>query len=146
MHVVWQCQATRDVWAVSFRAAKKWSSAEDNFLLLWDIFTDRLSYVELELAAVLMRMLWLRRNSFIFEDKFKDPESLVRTVKATLDDFQDAQENEKGQEFSVSNEARGGDRANHRWIKPIQCFIKANWDASLRKHSLGLGIVLRDDK
>ncbi|KAF5482155.1 hypothetical protein F2P56_002746 [Juglans regia] len=106
---------------------------------------DKLSDVELELAAVLMRMLWIK-NSFIFEDKFKDTESLVRTTKTTLDDFRDVQGNEKGQEFSVSNEARGGERANHRWIKPIQGFIKANWDASLSKYSLGLDIVLRDDK
>lgn len=91
MHVVWQCPAARDVWAVSFKAAQKWPSAEEDFLLLWDKFMDRLTDEELEFAAVLTCLIWLRRNSFIFEDKFKDPGCLVRTANAMIDDFREAQ-------------------------------------------------------
>ncbi|XP_042979938.1 uncharacterized protein LOC122310120 [Carya illinoinensis] len=140
MHAMWQCPAARDVWTGSIRVVQKWSSAEDNFLVLWEKFMDKLSEKELELVAVLMRLLWLRRNSFIFEKKFKDPNSVVCTTRAVIEDFQEA----RTHEVKITSAANMGS-GSQRWIKPIQGFIKANWDASTNTRNLGLGIVLRDE-
>ncbi|XP_042958143.1 uncharacterized protein LOC122293710 [Carya illinoinensis] len=101
---------------------------------------DKLSEKELELVAVLMRLLWLRRNSFIFEKKFKDPDSVVCTARAVIEDFQEARTHEV-KITSATNMGSG----SQRWIKPIQGFIKANWNASTNTSNLGLGIVLRDE-
>ncbi|XP_042939386.1 uncharacterized protein LOC122274411 [Carya illinoinensis] len=139
MHVMWQCPAARDIWIGSIQVIQKWSSVEDNFLILWEKLIDKLTDKELELVAVLMRLLWLRRNSFIFEEKFKDPDSVIRSARAVIEDFQEARIDESKIKSPVTIGS-----GSQRWIKPTQGFIKANWDASLGTQNLGLGIVLRN--
>lgn len=38
-----------------------------------------------------------------------------------------------------------GNRTSQMWLKPKQHFIKSNWDTSLSKQNMGLGIVLRNE-
>lgn len=66
MHVLRGCPAANDVWAVDCSPIQKWSTREVDFLQLWAKLITSLQQDELEWVAVTMRMLWIRRNLFIF--------------------------------------------------------------------------------
>ncbi|KAF5451273.1 hypothetical protein F2P56_026390 [Juglans regia] len=148
MHILWQCPAARDVWAGSVRAIQKWTVEEDCFLVFWDKAMQKLEVEELEIVAVVMRSLWQRMNSFIFENIFNGPESLLRKAKTMFDDFKEAQiklltQAEEPRQLEASVSSRG---SHVLWKKPDQGGIKVNWDAALNSKFMGLGVVMRNEK
>ncbi|XP_041020404.1 uncharacterized protein LOC121262033 [Juglans microcarpa x Juglans regia] len=95
MHVLWQCPIASDVWSEFHSVVQKWNKNEDDLLSLWERLMERVSKVEMEEIATVMRSLWLRRNEFIFEGKFKSPSQVVRTAREGLNEFRMAQQNVK---------------------------------------------------
>ncbi|XP_041025384.1 uncharacterized protein LOC121265781 [Juglans microcarpa x Juglans regia] len=92
MHVLWLCPAASDVWAESHKATQKWSIMETDLLKLWEGLERKLNKIELEEVAVIMRGLWMRRNNFIFDNKFMNLSSIIRSARESLEEYHLADE------------------------------------------------------
>ncbi|XP_040988954.1 uncharacterized protein LOC121236572 [Juglans microcarpa x Juglans regia] len=92
--------------------------------------------------AVVMRRIWLRRNRFIFEDKFYSPKQVI-SMGEGLEDYKTAQ-------MSIIG-CRGGGGSHgvqKKWKKPGTNMVKANWDAAMdfENKRMGMGIVFGDEE
>ncbi|XP_042942776.1 uncharacterized protein LOC122276958 [Carya illinoinensis] len=87
MHVLWLCPAANDVWAEHSRTLQKWNTEENDFLGLWAKISSKLNKPETEEVVAVMRNLWIRRNKFIFEQKFASPSSVIRLAKEDLNEY-----------------------------------------------------------
>ncbi|XP_035546588.1 uncharacterized protein LOC118348634 [Juglans regia] len=143
MHVVWQCPAAGDVWSESSSIMQKMKREEHDLLALWEKLTLKLSELELEEVAVVMRGLWVRRNESIFEDIFKSPSQVISIAQNDLKEYKQALQMNK---VALRNNEEGGSRTL-RWEKPRTGSVKANWDAAVDKKQrrVGLGVLIRDE-
>ncbi|XP_042972682.1 uncharacterized protein LOC122304475 [Carya illinoinensis] len=120
---------------------QKCAVAEHNFLELWGKLINRFNRDELEEIATTMRRIWLRRNLFIFEQKFYSPRELVLKTNEGLEDFRSAQ-------ILLKENRPGGMRGRlcRRWKKPGTNEVIANWDAALdtKNRTMGMRIFIRD--
>lgn len=76
---------------------------------------DTLNLQELGLNEIILRQIWARRNSLIFEDKFESPSALLQKSRALLEDFQQAQITTSS--CSHNQEGNHGDKAR-TWQPP----------------------------
>lgn len=67
IHVIWFCPAAIDVWGEVSNPLRKWALIVDGFYAFWRELVKRGSLLNRELCATICRLLWIRRNSFIFE-------------------------------------------------------------------------------
>lgn len=102
-------------------------------------FMERLTPEELLEAVTVARMLWTRRNDFVFNRSFTPPLQIMDAAKSSIAGFSKAVSSD-----SSSPNARP--MHNMVWIKPpIGCW-KINWDAAIAKElkKMGIGVVIRD--
>lgn len=83
-HTLWSCGATSDVW---FNSIQKWSSTEEDLIVLWVKFIRYSPQEELEVVAITIRRVWLRRNNFIYEQSFVSRSQLVQAARINLEEF-----------------------------------------------------------
>ncbi|KAF5472199.1 hypothetical protein F2P56_008936 [Juglans regia] len=92
MHVLWHCPAAGDMWAESHRAIQKWGPLETDLLKLWKDLEGKLNKYELDGVAVIMRGLWMRRNKFIFDNKFLSPSSIIKYARESIEEYHAVEE------------------------------------------------------
>ncbi|XP_040988941.1 uncharacterized protein LOC121236557 [Juglans microcarpa x Juglans regia] len=143
MHVLWHCSAARDVWAESHRATQKWGAIETDMLKLWVDLEGKLNKIEPAEVAVIMRGLWMRRNSFSFENKFLNPSSIIISARESLEEYHLAEE-------GIADSSRGGDsrvEVIQKWSPLGANNFKANWDATcnVKHRKMGVGVIIRDE-
>lgn len=56
-----------------------------DFLELWKALHTKMKPKQLELVAVVMKRIWYRRNKFVFESRFEDPQQLYSVAKQVLE-------------------------------------------------------------
>ena len=66
IHVLWDCLAANDVWASGLSGVQKWKRGEGDFLRLWVNMSEVFEKDKLEKIVVMLRKVWLRRNTFVF--------------------------------------------------------------------------------
>lgn len=76
---------------------------------------------KVKLVLSVMRHIWLRRNNFVFEGKFISPWMVFQKAKASLIDFQRAQQ--KGMQGSESGIV---ERELVKWEAPREGYVKVN--------------------
>ena len=64
-HILWSCPSAQDVWMECSRKLQKFPSNADDFLNILASFMGKLDEEEVQLYAVVARLLWLRRNIVI---------------------------------------------------------------------------------
>ncbi|KAG7991176.1 hypothetical protein I3843_02G061900 [Carya illinoinensis] len=131
-HVLWECQAANDVWALSLNGVHKWKKEGREFLQLWEKLMEGLDKNRLEEVAVQIRRVWLRRNIFVFENKLTCPRRLISSAIEALEEFKRAN---KRQGAANQQDHRPSSRA--RWVKPIVEFVK--------RRKIGMGVIMRDE-
>ncbi|XP_041026997.1 uncharacterized protein LOC121267211 [Juglans microcarpa x Juglans regia] len=140
-HALWSCDAAVDVWAKGSSPVQKWSSEVADFGMVWKKVIQSLSMEDLELVAIVLRNIWLRRNKFVFESLFNSPANIFKQAEITWADFKEANciESQKG------NPAI---REVEKWRKPREGMIKVNLDAAFMNDSkrMRVGIVCRDQE
>ncbi|KAF5458995.1 hypothetical protein F2P56_022987 [Juglans regia] len=138
-HVLWGCCAAADVWLEFPATIQKRHGLERDFLVLWDSICKRVSIEELELMAVTMRDIWMRRNRFVFEQTFMNPSQLIQGARRSLEMFQQAQEG-----TNVAFHPQSVVRKQVRWKAPTDSRVKLNWDAAvdLKNSKMGAGIII----
>lgn len=105
---------------------------------------QQLNQKDIELVAITMRHIWLRRNKWVFEEQFTGPKRVIRKAIEDFEVYREAQETSCGQKSStVRTETR-----EVRWKKPEVGEVKVNWDAAFNQKTMkmGVGIVIRDEK
>lgn len=90
-HALWSCRGASNVWAEESSPLDKCSSNEVELYEVWDRLVTKVSRAELELVAVVIRMIQLRRNDFLFEKKFEGLEVIFKQAEESLVKFQQAQ-------------------------------------------------------
>ncbi|XP_041004074.1 uncharacterized protein LOC121249430 [Juglans microcarpa x Juglans regia] len=83
-HVLWSCSGASDVWACERSPVQNWSSSENDFFELW--YEGILA--QLEVMAVVLRRLWLRRNVLVFDNGFEGPNEVFNQAVDCLTEFQ----------------------------------------------------------
>jgi hypothetical protein len=139
-HVLWACPAAKDVWLESLKSIHKCSLTCANFGAIVDMLDDRLEEDQMQLFAVTARLLWLRRNRWVFHGEFQAPAVLKQHAHDQLRAFMHA---DLIRQVHRPVRQRNGDQ---RWTKPPVGVTKFNWDAAINveKQMMGLGIVGRD--
>jgi hypothetical protein len=60
------------------------------FISIFEIVIGRCNAEKLEIAAILARNIWLRRNTIVYEGAFKHPSTMLRDVNTSLEEFHKA--------------------------------------------------------
>jgi hypothetical protein len=94
----------------------------------------------LQLVVVVVRLIWLRRNRWVFEGELQPPAVLVRLARDQLEAYTKAEEGGNLKSFSTVSPA------GQRWVKPPIGILKMNWDAVVDREGqqMGVRVVGRD--
>ncbi|XP_042972892.1 uncharacterized protein LOC122304693 [Carya illinoinensis] len=109
---------------------------------LWSDWFLKLSREQLEVMAVVMRRIWLRRNGMVFDNKLVGPNEVFNQAVQCLTDFQLAQVK---QTSKIDSSVPINNKAIH-WKPPMGDILKVNWDAAwkTKEDRSGIGVVIRD--
>jgi len=104
--------------------------------LLVEAFLPRLSPDNLTLLAMVARSILHRRNSLVFEGKFKHSNDVFSETTKALEEF-----SQYNSVFRPPDRVAEG--AADSWLPPPSGSVKINWDAALNKNMgfIGLGYV-----
>lgn len=91
IHVSRECPAASEVWGEGDNPLRKWALLTQDFRSLWMEMVKKLSKKDRELCSIICKNLWLRRNSYAFEEKFESPKILMNRTITQLEEFQAAQ-------------------------------------------------------
>ncbi|XP_042939571.1 uncharacterized protein LOC122274613 [Carya illinoinensis] len=102
---------------------------------MFDVLDDH----SITVFAETIYMIWRRRNSFVFENRFMDPNELVKAANQKVKDYQEANQTSGGKRVATT-------LSQSYWSAPPDQFYKANWDASVDrvKSRIGIGVIIRD--
>lgn len=64
-HVLWDCEAAKEVWSQGCRKVQKMSLNCSSFQGICGYLVNHLQQIELVKVAMITRLLWSRRNDFI---------------------------------------------------------------------------------
>jgi hypothetical protein len=89
-------------------------------------------------AVTLARLIWLRRNTLVFEGFFTPPSNLVGQAKNQVAEF--AQAIDQSETCCA-----GAVKPTPTWTPPPPGMLKANWDAAVdcKQKLVGIGVVIR---
>ncbi|KAG2667500.1 hypothetical protein I3760_15G118100 [Carya illinoinensis] len=142
-HAIWSCEAARDVWAENASPLRKWSCSDESLSEVWERIIQKLPKLEVEMVAVSMRKIWLRRNKLIFEEQFTGPKCLISQAIEDMEEYREAQ---RVGEVNRQSVIAGGREV--KWKRPGENIVKINWDVAYDQKSLkmGAGVVIRDEE
>lgn len=111
----------------------------DGFQLVEQLI-EHFEAAEVEVVLCLARSIWLRRNTVVFGGIFSPPAQLVKQGIASLEEFHVANLD------SVTVVGSSAASELQKWQRPLEGFIKINWDAAIDKanHQMGVGVLARD--
>ena len=97
------------------------------------------------LFVQLTRQVWFRRNKWVHEGVFTNPNVIIRKTEQLAEELKKKKKtNEQG---STSSAMENTNRIK-KWLAPSQGWYKANWDVVIDKvHGrVGMGVVIREEK
>jgi hypothetical protein len=85
-HALWSYSSAKDVWLDCSTRIHKSTMSVESFANIFLGLHEKLEK-ELLLVVITARQIWLRRNSFIFNEEFSDPMTVVRRAKDQVEAF-----------------------------------------------------------
>lgn len=139
VHCLWGFPAAEAVWQEGGRKFHKMSCAPLDGKGLFTYFLEHFDPEEVVEALIVARMIWWRRNDFVFSRGFTPLAKLMFAAKSSMDRFSQTAKSEV-----VSPKALT--RHQLEWKKLPEGCWKINWDAAIAKEALkmGVGVVIRD--
>ncbi|XP_042979990.1 uncharacterized protein LOC122310179 [Carya illinoinensis] len=136
-HALWSCKAAQDVWYLNSRRLQKLSISEKSFRDLLELMLDQLSLEESCEVAVTSKLLWHKRNYFIFENSFTSPSQLSNKIQAKLSLLRSWHELRTQKQLNQ-------DLSSHQWTPPPSDLYNTNWDAAIDKKNskVGIGVAI----
>ncbi|XP_042983278.1 uncharacterized protein LOC122312683 [Carya illinoinensis] len=140
-HVIWECEAARDVWGLYSRQLQKRSIRNQSFRELVTNLMEVLNKEMLTEMAVVAWRLCKRRNEAIFQKVFTSPSILWRQIHQKLQDL--SLLNHKPPHSSSSNVMAN---SMDQWKAPLIDHYKINWDAAIdhKNCRVGIGTIIRN--
>ncbi|XP_042956310.1 uncharacterized protein LOC122292152 [Carya illinoinensis] len=139
-HALWGCGVAKDVWGQASIKIMKMSLQCDQFRDIWAHLTEKLPKAELEMAGLIARLIWNRRNEFVHGKGFRHPISILQKAK---DDHRayHLTRTKGGTHLDTSRTQN-----EQKWRKPPVGRYKLNWDAALdtSRGLTGIGALVRD--
>lgn len=129
-HALWNYVAVQDVWSAGCVRIQQISYQSNDFTKVWREFFQKLKNEELEIAAVITKLIWMRRNAFVHGMEIQAP-YLIHKASKDLLLFQSAQ----GAHLEVSLTTQ-----RCVWLKPPSDLYKVNWDAVVDESRGKVGI------
>jgi len=138
-HSIWGCPAAVAVWQEGVIRFQKMSCILTDGMGLFLYLMERLDPEEFVGAWTVARMIWMRRNDFVFNGVITPPTQTMEAAKISMEGFKTANDRDE-----VSTSVEPVQRMG--WKKPSEGSWKINWDAAISKEKLkmGVGIVIRD--
>jgi ribonuclease HI len=127
------------VWQESLRRIQKLALMDlDSRGLLRQLW-NKLEAVEFDEALTTLRLIWFRRNAYVFYRGFSPPSQLISEARLDLLGYKEAQERPDKENAPRSPMLS-------RWTRPPRGWMKANWAAAIGegRKQMGLGVVVRD--
>ncbi|XP_023921139.2 uncharacterized protein LOC112032606 [Quercus suber] len=139
LHVLWECEVAKDVWAGSMGRLQKSVCGQTDFSHLFVILLDRLSREELETFMVQCWLIWNQWNSVLHGGKLQDPSKLIQRAADLLNEFNEAQE-----QLHISSLIH----LVRQWEPLVGLSYKVNVDAALFADikASGVGVVVCNEK
>jgi hypothetical protein len=88
-HILWSCPSAQDVWMECYRKLQKFPSVANDFSNIFASILDKVEE-EVQLCAVIARLLWLRRNTVIHGGEMEHPKMLVLHARDQVINFEAA--------------------------------------------------------
>ena len=139
-HVLWACPTAKDVWIESFKSIHKCSYLNTNFADIVEMLFNQLEEDQLQLFAVTSRLIWMRRNKWVFDGEFQPPAVVMKLAYEQLNAYKDV-------ELSLQVHSPTTQiPVIQQWTKPLYGVIKLNWDAVVNeeRQMVGVGVIGRD--
>lgn len=112
-----------DVWEEGINALRKWSYTDGDFQELWKKMVKKLDIHNLELAAMILKHIWFRRNKVIHEKQFTCPQQIFQNALTQIEEFQNA--NLADYQVDASQDVRTSVELR-KWSIPEAPRLKAN--------------------
>jgi hypothetical protein len=141
VHSLWMCKSSMAVWQDCGKKIQKLAIGQVDGKGLLQFLIRKLDGEDLMMAMVLLRLIWLRRNAFVFDREFTPPGSLVLEAQRVVREFTSAF-------FSLDELQVAPPGQPLSWIPPPFGTIKINWAAFLNpaEKRTGIGVLIRNDK
>ncbi|XP_042958135.1 uncharacterized protein LOC122293694 [Carya illinoinensis] len=139
-HVLWECEAARDVWCLCSSKLQKQCMNQISFRsLLMHMLQDLKDEVLMEVAVVAWK-IWRRRNDLVFNQTFSSPQLIVRQANQKIEDLNAL--------FSQQTTNPTNIPQSIQWSAPPVNVYKINWDSAVDKVNckVGVGTIIRDWK
>ncbi|KAF5475420.1 hypothetical protein F2P56_007226, partial [Juglans regia] len=85
VHVLWGCEAARDVWSQCSIKLQKCYLPQSSMLHLVEAIIVSMAPDVLQEFIIVAKRIWWRRNNFIFNRDFSHPNTLVREANHTIE-------------------------------------------------------------
>lgn len=84
IHVLWGCEAARDVRCQSSRSLQRMANSIPCFFDLWMYLAASLNQEALEEMALISNLIWERCNNYVFNHQFSHPNSITKRAQSDL--------------------------------------------------------------
>jgi hypothetical protein len=84
-HALWTCPSAQDVWAECNGKLHKSVCSDRDFTEILFKVSHGLEDAERHLMVTVARLIWLRRNKFIFKGVFQAPKTVVRIAREQVE-------------------------------------------------------------
>lgn len=85
-HMAWSCPAVQDLWGQCSRFLQKRSFPPMSFKELWFLLCNSADMEILEEFAMVSRLIWLRRNNYIFKKEFCHTNHVIKQPQGPCQD------------------------------------------------------------
>jgi hypothetical protein len=126
LHALWSCPTAKDVWGCSSSCFQKFCFAGYNFHGLFAYYLERCTKDKAELMAVTARQIWLRRNAWIFEQRFEHPNVVFNETTKSWQEFRRCNLKVLDSTQPVERPEEENSKQS-RWLPPPNGVIKVNW-------------------
>lgn len=90
-HILWSCPSARDIWFKCTIKVQKSPSEAADFMSILELLMDRTTMEELQLAVIVARQIWHKRNVVVFGGKFTSPTAILRSAVEQVEAFSKAE-------------------------------------------------------
>jgi hypothetical protein len=127
-HALWSYLASVAVWQECGRKLLKMVIEECDGFHLIKLQKERLDNEGFMEAMLVLRLLWLRRNKYIFKGRFQPPSQIIMTIRNMVAEYEKTPQEEPTGPEAVAN-------IPLNWRAPRVGWLKASWDATFNNTS-----------
>jgi ribonuclease HI len=141
LHALWACPAAADIWGNCKRIFQKCHTEGESLMKIVEEILHKGGLDDFAFFVQLARQVWHRRNTWVHEGVFVNPNVIIRRTMEQTEAYNKAHERILGENEIIPE-------CEIKWMAPTQGWYKANWDVAIDKSQgrVGIGVIIRDEK